>query len=219
MVDFPEGRPTESNDISNKPTTYNDRLTPVEAPSKPPAPKSAMRLWFDDIWYSLSRDILKPTLKNLLYQMINTGARVAIYHRGGGPQGGYGPGYDDYYDYRAANDSRDRGGASRFNSNDRFGGYSNEVGRVTAANWRRECGFSDQASAEIALRRLKDRCNQRRVVTIGDYCDISGKTNFDWTLDRYGWRNIDNAYVKYEMFGDPRKPFHIVFPYEEYLGQ
>ena len=221
IVNMPErdGRPM--NGPVDRQMAYNDRLQPIEPVNTKPVPKSAVRKWLDDIWYGLNEEIIKPTLKNLLYQLITTGSRSAIYGPSGGPSGNGGYSGGNYYnDYRAASNAP-QGGRDRFNSNDRFGGsngYSQRGEYITANNWRTACGFSDQASAEMALRRLKDRCYQRRYVTVGDYCDISGKQNFDWTLDHYGWRNIDNAYVKYEMFGDQRRPFHIILPYEEYLG-
>lgn len=112
QVEMPEKKPK---------VDYNDRPAPVVNydVTGNVKPKTGIAKWFDDIWSSLMQEVIKPTLKNLLYDVIVRSAGMGIYQNGGAPSrftnyagGGNGAGT---YNPNAAFQYN-----NRFNANDNF---------------------------------------------------------------------------------------------------
>lgn len=54
--------------------------------------------------------------------------------------------------------------------------------------------FEDRGDAETVLLRLKENLATYKVVSVADLYEISGE-KFSFTDYKYGWRNLDSAYV------------------------
>lgn len=212
QVEMPEKKPK---------VDYNDRPAPVVNYDVTGSvkPKTGIAKWFDDIWSSLMQEVIKPTLKNLLYDVIVRSAGMGIYQNGGAPSrftnyagGGNGAGT---YNPNAAFQYN-----NRFNANDNFA-RSQMTAPKQVENWR-GYRFRTKADAEIVIDRMKQKIFQTGSASILWYSDLCGQ-NCDWTLGSYGWRDFSNAVIQYCMDGRRDNtgkliPFMIIPPQEGYLG-
>ena len=123
----------------------------------------------------VKNDIIIPTVKKTLYEIIKNGSDMLIFGRSGQRRDDI-PGtrvqYTRYY-----NDERDR---DRRMSN-RSRSYE-------------DYEISNSRDAEEVLKRMKEMINQYGSVSVGEYYDLLGIVG-DFTDFDYGWMNLNNAYV------------------------
>ena len=55
--------------------------------------------------------------------------------------------------------------------------------------------FSSRGDAEVVLDRMCDWLSRYGVVTIGDYYDMAGLSNYNHCIHKYGWMNLSSARV------------------------
>ncbi len=55
--------------------------------------------------------------------------------------------------------------------------------------------FTSRGDAEIVLDRMCDWLSRYGVVTIGDYYDMAGLSNYNHCIHKYGWMNLSTARV------------------------
>lgn len=210
QVEMPEKKPK---------IDYNDRPTPIvnyDVTGKAKQ-KTGLAKWFDDIWASLLDEIIKPTLKNLLYDVIVRSAGMGIYQNGSAPSrftnysgGGTAPGN---YNPNAAYQY------NRFNANDYVRGQMGQPKQVE--DWR-SFRFETREKAAEAIDRMKQKIYQEGKASILWYSDLCGQS-CDWTLASYGWRDFNSATIRYCMDGKRNElghliPFMVIPPQETYLG-
>lgn len=217
QVEMPKGNAPVNREYNNRPTPIvNYDVTGSNA-----KPKKGFAKWWDDVWASMFTEIIKPTLTNLLYNMIVTGTRRAIFKDDVG-----GPGFTNYsgpvsnYNY---NPNASYQYANRFNANDSF--VNRNVQPKQAEDWR-SYRYATRNDALKMIDSIRQRIYEKGYCDIVWYSDLAGH-ECDWTLGSYGWRNFDNYDIRYMMDGktartrDGREiliPYMLIPPKEEYLG-
>ena len=61
--------------------------------------------------------------------------------------------------------------------------------------------YENRVAAENALNEMKDIVKQYGFVSIGDMYDVSGLVGKDYTLNKYGWTNLDDAMIIHTTAG------------------
>lgn len=191
-------------DISSLPSnSHNGRRGEPEKPSrvvegeviqrkKSPGKKLSQLLFADTakgVASYLILDVLLPSAKDLIAELVNSAVNRAIYGDG--------------------RPTSRRGAAARTGSYVNYGGYSRgtqstsirrEEPRTQMSQRAREMHDFDEiviptrAEAEEVLSQLNDRAIRYGSATVGDLYQMCGATP-KYTDDKWGWKNLDNVGV------------------------
>ncbi len=90
--------------------------------------------------------------------------------------------------------------ASKVSYNNYYGGRGDDRRREDERRSRSaldydDIEFSSRGDAEIVLDRMCDWLSRYGVVTIGDYYDLAGQSNYNHCIHKYGWMNLSTARV------------------------
>lgn len=123
----------------------------------------------------VKNDILIPTLKKTLYEIIKNGSDMLIFGRSGQRRDDIPGTRVQYTRYYQDERDRDRRASSRPKSYEDY-------------------EISNSRDAEEVLKRMKELIIQYGSVSVGEYYDLLGIVG-DFTDFDYGWTNLNNAYV------------------------
>ena len=123
-------------------------------------------------------DVFIPAAKKLISDIVRDGIDMILYGSSGHSKSGSSApkvSYRNYYDQR---DTRPRVSESRNTS--RFD-YE-------------DLDFERRGDAEAVLELMRDSLNRYQLVTVADMYEFAG-LNEPYTSNKYGWTNLQNAYV------------------------
>lgn len=125
-------------------------------------------------------DVLIPSLKNALYQLISSGAYMSLFGGKGAPPTKGAPlgakySYSDYYEQN--NNRNNSSPASRYRPS-----YDDIV-------------LDSAGEAEMVLDTMRQTIYEYGCVSVLQLFDMLGQ-DCDFTLDKYGWRDLSNASVQ-----------------------
>lgn len=130
-------------------------------------------------------EIVIPTIKDLLRDVMNNTVDMFLYGESGGSRGrGHNRGsntrvsYSDYY--RSGNRDRDRDSERRANVR------KSDVDDIT---------FDSRVDAEVVMDALYDSIDQYGSVSVAEFYSVSGVSS-TWTDSKYGWYNLNTARVE-----------------------
>ena len=123
----------------------------------------------------VKNDILIPTLKKTLYEIIKNGSDMLIFGRSGQRRDDIPGTRVQYTRYYQDERDRDRRASSRPKSYEDY-------------------EISNSRDAEEVLKRMKELIIQYGSVSVGEYYDLLGMVG-DFTDFDYGWTNLNNTYV------------------------
>lgn len=130
-------------------------------------------------------DVLVPTVKNALSEIVKNGIDVLLFGETGGTKrksSSSRVSYRSYYD--SGNDRRD---------------YSSR--RPARSDYDYEdIVMANRGDAERVLDQMNDLIARYDMVSIADLYDLAGISH-DYTSCKYGWTNLSNAYVQRERGG------------------
>ena len=126
-------------------------------------------------------DIIIPTFKKLLFDVIHDGAETIIFGKDGSRGKGIGTRANNYVSYNRFADTRyDR----RYESN-----------RPKVTNGYQDIIFESRADAEEALCQMGDLIETYGMASISDLYEIANLTTDNFTYNDYGWTSIRSADV------------------------
>ena len=123
-------------------------------------------------------DVIVPAFKKLIYDIFTDGIDIILY--GGGGRGGSRSRDSRVSYYHGGSHGDRRGGIDRFSAKNRFD-YA-------------DIEYESRADAQYVLDQMRGAIKTYGIISIADQYDMSGLTA-PYTSDRYGWTNIDDAYV------------------------
>lgn len=200
QVEMPERKnmPVEYNDIPKPSIDYDTRRSTSK--------RSGLSKWTSDIATSVSRDIIKPTIKNLTMQAIdlvtNTIKSSILAKLGGGAYSTYSRDSQDWTSNAGFNGNANYN-PNRFNINDGYVHNQAIMGVVQSAPntapWR-DIGFRTLADLETSKMDIIAYVNRQgyiRACQFGHYCHQS----WDYSLNNYGWtaEQLKNLGQRYNM--------------------
>lgn len=173
--------PIEYNDIPEPVVDYNT--------SRSNTNQSPIAKWTGDIASGISRDIIKPTIRNLSMQAIDlimNSIKTAVSNKlGGGSYYGYSNKLQDWTTGYSANASYN---PNRFNVNDGFV-HNQAVGVINStpklSPWR-DIGFRTQADLEIAKMNILEMAEKQGYIRVCQFGRLCGQ-EWDYSLNNYGW--------------------------------
>lgn len=118
-------------------------------------------------------DILIPAIKNTIVDVI-FGSVNMLFFGSTSRKSGSGPSH--HVSYNKMSSSR---------------GYS-EVRARTGYN-HDDIVLDSRGEAEDVLERMREAIDEYGTVSVGDLYDLVGKTNYEYTDNKYGWTNLRNA--------------------------
>lgn len=192
--------PVEYNNVPSTSVDYNtDRSAST---------KSGFGKFANDISTGITRDIIKPTIRNLTMQafdLIANSIKSAINVKLGGGGAAYSSKYQDWTTGYTGNATYN---PNRFNVNDGF--VHNQP--VMAANaapmtepWK-NVGFKTQVDGEETKMIIKDMLRQQGYITVCQFGHCC-KQNWDYALDNYGWTDLSDMIVRYNIADMSGLPF------------
>jgi hypothetical protein len=131
----------------------------------------------------IAYDILIPTAKSTLYDIVNGGSKRLIFG-----------GSNDLYGYR----DRDRDRGHPYVSYDRFSDRDRDADRSARNRARHnmdDIRINTRNEAEDVLYELRSRIRQYGFVTVGYFYQLV-RVPDSYTDDKYGWENLDRVEVK-----------------------
>lgn len=128
-------------------------------------------------------DAIVPTLKDALVSIVTNGINILI----------YGDSESTASSRPVSSISYGRTNYSRISTDRKNGGRPNTQTR-SRQNFD-DLIFETRGEAQIVLDELKNAIEQYGVVTVLDAYDLCGQTA-PYTSDKYGWMNLDNAYIE-----------------------
>ena len=128
-------------------------------------------------------DAIVPTLKDALVSIVTNGINILI----------YGDSESTGSSRPVSSISYGRTNYSRISTDRKTGGRPNTQTR-SRQNFD-DLIFETRGEAQIVLDELKNAIEQYGVVTVLDAYDLCGQTA-PYTSDKYGWMNLDNAYIE-----------------------
>ncbi len=159
----------------------------------------------------LMMDVLIPAVKDLIVDIVTTGAERAIFGENRAPsrRAGYRPfggpqqTYTSYNRYAPANSAR-RDGPPREDRASRRGASS---------PGHEEIIFATRAEAQEVLDRLFDLISQYEQATLSELKELVGLTG-EWTDENWGWRDIRGTGIVLTRSG-----YLLDLPRPEFLGR
>ncbi|MDO4549598.1 MAG: hypothetical protein Q4D04_16030 [Clostridia bacterium] len=133
-----------------------------------------------DVKDYILQDVLIPTVKRAFFDIVCNGTGMLLGERN--PRRG--GGRADEVSYRSYYDR---------NNGRRSGGDNNTRARSNYSY--KDLIFYDRGDAEVVLERMYEILERYDAVSVGDLFDLAGETSV-YTDNKYGWTNLDDAYVK-----------------------
>jgi hypothetical protein len=150
----------------------------------------------------LFEDVVKPGIKDLMYDFVVNGARGAF----------YGTGRRSRSESTSSSYERSRY-ENRFKSNSSDRRTANKPQRRNGG-WDIEEVFEEMRDAQDVLDAMRDRIDKFGSTTVGDFFDFIGKTipSGQYTSADWGWDNLDDVSVRHNREGfyiDLPRPVHL----------
>lgn len=196
--------PVEYNDIPTTSVTYNTDRGAVT--------KSGFGKFANDISTGITRDIIKPTIRNLAMQafdLVANSIKSAINVKLGGGGTSYSSKYQDWTTGYSGNANYN---PNRFNVNDGFVHDKPVLAGNTAhmsEPWK-NVGFRTMADCEETAMTIKDILRQQGYITVCQFGRCC-KQNWDYALDNYGWTELGDLTPRYNIVDTTGLPFEFVY--------
>lgn len=130
------------------------------------------------IWSYLFTKVLDPTVRKLLYDLGTNTIHMLLYE-GAKKNPTSSTARADQVSYRKYYDDPEYTPKSSSSSKWGF----------------KPVSYGDRDDAENVLKRMQEIADSYMFVTAADYYELSGFTEFPYTCNEYGWKNLDNVEV------------------------
>lgn len=142
----------------------------------------------DNIGRYALEEVIKPTLRSSIHNILTTAIDIVIYGEDGGPRRRDSRrSYDSYYD------RYDRRGRDRdYDRRERRSHRDRDRDRLT---WE-DIVYDSRGEAERAIEDMKDIIDRYGKAYVIDLCEVSSVTSDNYMDSRYGWYDFDDARSK-----------------------